>query len=45
VLQAILEQDTPLILGVVLVAAIAIAVANLLVDLIYRWLDPRLRGD
>jgi peptide/nickel transport system permease protein len=43
VLQAITEVDLPLILGVVLVSAIAIAVANLLVDLVYLWLDPRLR--
>jgi peptide/nickel transport system permease protein len=43
-LQAILEFDIPLILGVVLVTAIAIAVANLLVDLVYLWLDPRLRS-
>jgi len=42
-LQAVLEVDLPLILGIVLVAAIAIAVANLLVDLVYLWLDPRLR--
>jgi peptide/nickel transport system permease protein len=42
-LQATLELDIPLILGVVLVAAIAIALANLLVDLVYLWLDPRLR--
>ena len=45
VLQAILEVDTPLILGVVLVSAIAIAVANLVVDLVYLWIDPRLRDD
>jgi peptide/nickel transport system permease protein len=43
VLQAIFEVDIPLILGVVLVGAIAIAVANLLVDLVQLWLDPRLR--
>lgn len=43
ILQAITEVDLPLILGVVLVSAIAIAVANLLVDLVYLWLDPRLR--
>ena len=42
-LQAILEIDIPLILGVVLVSAIAIAVANLLVDLVTLWVDPRLR--
>jgi peptide/nickel transport system permease protein len=43
VLQAITEIDIPLIVGVVLVTAIAIAVANLLADLAYLWLDPRLR--
>ena len=44
VLLAIAEVDLPLILGVVLVSAVAIAFANLLVDLAYLWLDPRLRG-
>jgi peptide/nickel transport system permease protein len=43
VLQAVLEVDTPLILGVVLVSAIAIALANLIVDLVLLCLDPRLR--
>jgi len=43
VLQAILEVDLPLILGVVLVTAIAIAVANLVADLLHLWIDPRLR--
>ncbi|MGN6109633.1 MAG: ABC transporter permease [Kofleriaceae bacterium] len=43
VLQATLELDLPLIVGVVLIAAIAIAVANLLVDLVQLWVDPRLR--
>src|SRR5204862_6997422 len=43
-LQAILEIDIPLIVGAVLVVAIAIAVVNLLVDLVYLWIDPRLRA-
>jgi peptide/nickel transport system permease protein len=43
ILQAILEVDIPLILGVVMISAIAIAVANLVVDLVQLWLDPRLR--
>jgi peptide/nickel transport system permease protein len=42
-LQAILDVDMPVILGVVLVTAIAVAVANLLVDLLHLALDPRLR--
>jgi len=44
-MQAILQIDMPLIIGVVLVSAIAIAVVNLLVDLVYLWVDPRLRDD
>jgi peptide/nickel transport system permease protein len=43
VLQAILELDIPLIIGVVLFTAVAIVVANLFVDLAYAWLDPRVR--
>jgi ABC-type dipeptide/oligopeptide/nickel transport system permease component len=42
-LQAILLTDLPVILGTVLVAAIAIALANLAADLAQIWLDPRLR--
>jgi peptide/nickel transport system permease protein len=43
VLQAILEVDIPVIVGVVLVGAIGIAIANLVVDLVLIRLDPRLR--
>jgi peptide/nickel transport system permease protein len=43
ILLAIVEVDLPLILGVVMVSAIAIAVANMLVDLAALWIDPRLR--
>ena len=42
-LQAILDVDMPVILGVVLVTAIAVAIANLLVDLVQWKIDPRLR--
>jgi peptide/nickel transport system permease protein len=44
VLLAILELDLPVILGVVMVTAIGIAIANLLVDLVQLALDPRLRS-
>ena len=39
----ILALDLPVILGVVLFAAVAIVVVNLVVDLVYAWLDPRVR--
>jgi ABC-type dipeptide/oligopeptide/nickel transport system permease component len=43
VLQAIFELDLPVILGAVLLSAVAIAIANLLADLAQVWIDPRLR--
>lgn len=41
--QAISNKDLPVILGVTLIAALAIAVANLVVDLLYAVIDPRVR--
>jgi peptide/nickel transport system permease protein len=41
--QAIYTLDIPMIMGTVLFAATAIIVINLLVDLSYYWLDPRIR--
>ena len=41
--QGILARDFPLVQGCVLVVALAFAVINLGVDLLYAWLDPRIR--
>ena len=41
--QAIGQQDLPVIIGVVLVAATAVVVANIVVDALYAVLDPRVR--
>jgi peptide/nickel transport system permease protein len=38
-----LSQDLPTVLGVVLLAAVCVAIANLLVDIVYAFLDPRVR--
>ena len=38
-----LQQDLPDVLGVVLVASVAVALANLLVDILYAFIDPRVR--
>jgi peptide/nickel transport system permease protein len=43
VLKAIGEKDLPLILGVTLITASAVVVANLVVDLLYGVIDPRVR--
>jgi peptide/nickel transport system permease protein len=41
--EAIFNLDIPLIMGTVLFSAFLIVVANLGVDLLYAWLDPRIR--
>lgn len=42
-LDAALARDYPVLLGVVLVVALAVAVVNVGVDLLYPLLDPRVR--
>jgi peptide/nickel transport system permease protein len=42
-LRGVTSQDYPYIQGVVLVVAIAVVLANLLVDISYGWFDPRIR--
>lgn len=42
-IRAIIGRDIPVVLGIIVVASIVFAVVNLLVDLSYRQLDPRLR--
>jgi len=41
--EAVLNLDVPLIMGTVLFSALLVVVANVLVDLLYAWLDPRIR--
>ncbi|MEW6324106.1 MAG: ABC transporter permease [Nitrospirota bacterium] len=43
-ITAVTNRDYPLIMGVTLVYAVVIVVANLAVDLLYGWLDPRIRA-
>lgn len=40
---AMQSRDAPIVLGVFLLVAVTVVVANLLTDLIYAWLDPRVR--
>ncbi|HKB32045.1 MAG TPA: ABC transporter permease [Streptosporangiaceae bacterium] len=41
--QAIQQQDLPVIIGVVIITATAVVVANIIVDAVYAILDPRVR--
>ncbi len=43
VVQAILWKDYPLAQGIILFMAVLFLSANLLVDISYAWLDPRIR--
>jgi peptide/nickel transport system permease protein len=42
--NAIMTKDIPVILAVAFIAAIVFVVITTLLDLVYLWVDPRLRG-
>jgi peptide/nickel transport system permease protein len=39
--SAVFERDIPMVQGTVLVTTLVVVVVNLLVDLSYRWLNPK----
>lgn len=41
--ESILTRDYPMVQGVVLFAALAVVAVNLIVDMVYAFLDPRIR--
>jgi len=43
VVDAVFARDYPLVQGVVLLIAIGFILSNLAVDLLYGWIDPRIR--
>ena len=42
-IQAISFRDYPLVQGCILLIAVTYVAMNLVVDLLYAWLDPRIR--
>ena len=40
-----LRSDVPLLLGIVIVSAIFVFTGNLIADIIYEYVDPRIRGE
>jgi ABC-type dipeptide/oligopeptide/nickel transport system permease component len=42
-LSSVQTRDTPVLLGLFLLVAGAVVVTNLLTDMAYAWLDPRIR--
>lgn len=43
VINAVIQRDFPMVQGIVIVTAVIILTTNLVVDLVYAWLDPRVR--
>ncbi|MCX5751652.1 MAG: ABC transporter permease [Candidatus Saganbacteria bacterium] len=41
--QAVFQRNYPLIMGIVMFSAFLIIIGNLLADLLYAWVDPRIR--
>ena len=44
-IDAILDRDLPVVQNLVLLYAVVVVVVNLVTDLSYAWLDPRIRYD
>jgi len=42
-INSALQQDLPIVVGVVLLTSVAVALANLIVDILYAFIDPRVR--
>jgi peptide/nickel transport system permease protein len=42
-INSALQQDLPIVVGVVLLGSVAVALANLVVDILYAFIDPRVR--
>ncbi|GAG86324.1 unnamed protein product [marine sediment metagenome] len=40
---AILQRDAPVVIGGTLILVLIFVIMNLIVDIVYAWLDPRIR--
>ena len=43
--EAVLSQDYAIVQAIILITAVMVVIANLIVDVSYGWLDPRIRYD
>ena len=41
--QSVFNLDVPVIMGTVIISALIVVAANLVVDILYRWIDPRIK--
>lgn len=42
-IRAVTQRDHPMIMGIALVSSVAVLVSNLLIDITYAFIDPRIR--
>jgi len=42
-IKSLSQFDYPITLGVVVFASVVVIIFNLIVDLLYAWIDPRIR--
>jgi peptide/nickel transport system permease protein len=42
-MEGIVKRDYPVIMGCIIISTVAFVLTNLLVDIIYHFLDPRVR--
>ncbi len=43
VVDGMISQDYPVVQGVILVVAVVVVLSNLVIDVLYGWLDPRIQ--
>ena len=41
-ITSMLSNDTPVVMGVTFVSACLVVIFNLIADILYGWLDPRI---
>lgn len=44
-LEAVITRDYQLLLGILLLSSLVVVLANVLVDVLHQWLDPRIQAD
>ena len=42
--QSVFNLDVPIIMGTVMFSAALVVATNLVVDVVYRWIDPRIKA-
>ena len=43
--ESILKRDYPVLMGTFMITTVLVVVTNLIVDVVYLWLDPRVKYD